>query len=79
MTKTNPSALRDLLDHLTVMRTTVLDQIVRTGGKGLPPTEWSRLRAMLTVGQNICAKGEKENAEMYRELHPLPDLPDFSS
>jgi len=55
------SALHDLRDHLTELRTMVNDQIVRTGGKGEPPTDWMRLKAMLAVGQRICATGEKEN------------------
>jgi hypothetical protein len=61
MTRTRNAALCDLRDHLATLRTMVLDQIVRTGGPGEPPTDWNRLRAMLAAGANICAEGEKED------------------
>lgn len=57
----------------------VLDQIVRTGGKDEPPTDWHRLKAMISVGHRICAEGEAADTGKFRERFPLPDLPDFKS
>ncbi len=79
MTRTRNAALCDLRDHLATMRTMVLDQIVRTRGPGEPPTDWHRLKAMISVGHRICAEGEQDDAGRLRERFPLPDLPELGS
>lgn len=56
--------LTQLRDHVMELRKIILAQILHTGGPGEPPTDWNKLRAMLSVGHTICAEGEAASKEI---------------